>query len=63
MALGKLHDHVNRAKHSLVGQAKPGFPHFADDGYNDRSNIVTTILVQQSQVALTATSIMFTSYD
>jgi hypothetical protein len=30
MALCGLHDHINRDKHSLVGQAKPGLPHFAD---------------------------------
>jgi hypothetical protein len=31
MALCGLHDHIICAKHYLFGQAKPGFPEFADD--------------------------------
>jgi len=41
MALRALHNVINRTKHYLFGQAKPGLPHFAD-GYN-RSFKATTI--------------------
>ena len=43
MALCRLHDHINRAKHYPNSQAKPGFPHFADGvaGELDVLDIIT----------------------
>ena len=62
MVLGILHDHINRAKHSQVGQARPGFPHFADDDvevdfkqYFSEFYLIKTLLSQFSSVCRTTT--------
>ena len=41
------------AKHGQVGQAKPGFPHFADDLIESQQNLLATV---QKALALDAAS-------